>query len=135
MATYIRALALAGAAMVCLGPPLSMPGIAQTEAHPTPVHPSVPTLHLSDAQREQIRAAVSQESTDVSFDFKESKGAKSFVPARGAKLPKGVTPHALPQPLIHALPVLREFKYVKFKDQVLIVNPVTEEIVDLFPLT
>jgi hypothetical protein len=135
MTASIRRLALA-AAVACGSSMLLMPVAGQPSvASPTPIHPSVPTLHLSDADRAKIRTAVAQENTGVSFALKASKGAESFVPALGAKLPKGVTPHPLPRPLIYELPVLRQFKYVKFKDQVLIVNPISNEIVDLFPWT
>jgi hypothetical protein len=40
--------------------------------------------------------------------------------------------HALPRPLIYELPILREYAYVKFRDQILLVNPLTTEIVDIF---
>ena len=48
------------------------------------------------------------------------------------KLPKALKAHPLPRPLVYKLPVLKQYEYVKFKDQVLIVNPMTKEIVDVF---
>jgi hypothetical protein len=140
MAALVRSLSFVSVALVSIGPLMQSPATSAraqqaTIANPTPIHPSVPQLHLSDEQRAQIRAAVSHENSDVSFEFKASKGAKSFVPELGSRLPKGVTPHPLPRPLIYQLPVLREYKYVKFKDDILIVNPITKEIVDLFPQT
>jgi hypothetical protein len=63
------------------------------------------------------------------------KSAASFEPAVGGKLPKGVLAQPLPRPLIYELPTLREYTYVKFRDQILIVNPLTNEIVDMFPLS
>src|SRR5262245_2842473 len=61
---------------------------------------SVPPLTLSQAQREKIGAAVRSEDTEVSFALKNAKGAQSFEPSVGTKLPKGVGLHPLPQPLI-----------------------------------
>jgi Protein of unknown function (DUF1236) len=104
-----------------------------TAANPVPDHPSVPSpLQLSDAQRAQIRAALNQEQTDVSLKDKETKSAASFEPAVGAKLPKELKGHALPQQLVYELPALGEYTYVKFRDQILIVKPLTNEIVDIF---
>jgi Protein of unknown function (DUF1236) len=107
-----------------------------TVANPIPVRPSVPPpLQLSDAQRAQIRAAINQEHTEMSADeFKKMKSAASFEAALGAKLPKGILAHALPQVLTDELPSLKEYDYVKFHDQILIVNPVTTEIVNMIPL-
>jgi Protein of unknown function (DUF1236) len=103
-----------------------------TAANPAPDHPSVPPpLQLSDAQRAQIRTALDQENSDVSFELKTAKPAASFEPTVGTKVPKGVTAHPLPRPLIYEVPVLREYTYVKFRDRILIVNSVTREIVDM----
>jgi len=94
---------------------------------------SVPPLTLSQAQREKIGAAVRSEDTEVSFALKNAKGAQSFEPSVGTKLPKGVGLHPLPQPLIAEIKPLARYTYVKFKHQVLIVNPMTRGIVDMFP--
>jgi hypothetical protein len=45
-----------------------------------------------------------------------------------------VQAHALPRPLIYQVPILEEYTYVKFRDQILIVNPLTNEIVDMFAM-
>jgi Asp-tRNA(Asn)/Glu-tRNA(Gln) amidotransferase A subunit family amidase len=130
----VHRFAIVGATAGCIVMAVSVTAIAQgtdTAANPIPDRPSVPPLpQLSDAQRGQIRAALNQEHTDVSFA--ETKSAASFEPAVGAKLPKGVQAQPLPQPLISQVPTLREYTYVKFRDQILIVNPLTEEIVDMF---
>ena len=94
---------------------------------------SVPPLALSQAQREKIGAAVRSEDTEVSFALKNAKGAQSFQPLVGAKLPKGLGLHPLPQPLVAEIKPLERYTYLKFKHQVLIVNPMTREIVDMFP--
>jgi Protein of unknown function (DUF1236) len=106
---------------------------ANTTANPIPARPSVPPLQLSDMQRAQIRAALKQKHSEVSFALKKTKSAASFEPAVGAKLPKGVQSHPLPRPLIYQVPILKEYTYVKFRDQILIVNPLTKKVADLFP--
>ena len=135
--TLVHRFAIVGATAGCMVMAASVAATAQgtgTAANPAPDHPSVPSpLQLTDPQRAQIRAALDQERSDVSFELKTAKPAASAKPAVGDKLPKGVTAHPLPRPLIYELPVLREYKYVKFRDQILIVNPVTDEIIDMFP--
>jgi hypothetical protein len=95
--------------------------------------PSLPPLALSQAQRESIRQAVSSEDAEVSFALKEAKGAESFEPSVGAKVPNALKLHPLPRPLIYQMQPLKRYTYIKFKHQVLIVNPMTREIVDMFP--
>jgi hypothetical protein len=95
----------------------------------------VPPLQLSDSQRADIRAVLGKEHTGVSFGLKTAKSSEPFEPKVGARLPKGLTPHPLPSPLIDSIPVLRVYTYIKFRDQILIVNPMTREIVDQFPQT
>jgi len=94
---------------------------------------SVPPLALSQAQREKIGAAVRSQDTEVSFALKNAKGTQSFQPSVGAKVPKGLGLHPLPQPLVAQIKPLAHYTYVKFKHQVLIVNPMTRDIVDVFP--
>jgi hypothetical protein len=135
MHSIVHRFAIAAATIACMLMAAPVAAIAQgtgTAANPAPDHPSVPTpLQLTDPQRAQIRAALDQEHTDVNFEEKETKAAAAAKPAVGAKLPKGVTAHPLPQVLISQVPVLREYKYVKFRDQILIVNSVTTEIVEM----
>jgi len=97
--------------------------------------PSLPKLNLTDAQREQIRKGVLTEHTEVEFRLKATKSAKDFTPTVGTKLPKGIEGHSLPSAVLAQLPQLRDYKYVKIKDQVLIVNAMTKTIVDMFSET
>jgi hypothetical protein len=135
MPTFVHRFAIVGATAGCIVA-VSAAAIAQgtgTAANPIPARPSAPpSLQLSDAQRAQIRAALKQEHSDVSFNEKETQSAASFEPAIGAKLPKELVKQALPRPLIYEVPILREYTYVKLRDQILIVNPLTTEIVDMF---
>jgi hypothetical protein len=92
-------------------------------------------LQLDNPQREQIRKAVLTEHTEVEFQLPETKPAKDFNPTVGAKLPSSLTPVGLPQPLLTQLPQLRNYDYLKVKNQVLIVNAMTHTIVDMFSET
>jgi hypothetical protein len=98
-------------------------------------NPALPKLNLTNNQREQIRKGVLTEHTEVEFRLKATKGAKNFTPAVGAKLPKGVKGYSLPSAVLSQLPQLRDYTYVKMKDQVLIVDAMTGKIVDVFSET
>jgi hypothetical protein len=71
------------------------------------------------------------EHNEVEFRLKTAKSAKDFTPAVGAILPKGVKAQSLPITVLARMPELRDYMYVKMKDQVLIVNGLTNEIVDM----
>lgn len=94
---------------------------------------SVPPLHLSDAQRNQIQQALRGEDTEVTFGTKTTKPTESFNPTVGAKIPASLKPHSLPPPVLSQMPELKQYSYLKFKHQVLIVDPMSGKIVDMFP--
>lgn len=100
-----------------------------------PQTPSLPKLNLTNTQRETIRRAVLTEHNEVEFRLAATKAAKDFSPAIGAKIPKGVKAQSLPTPVLSQIAELRDYMYVKMKDQVLIVNGMTNEIVDIFSET
>ncbi|WP_024515244.1 DUF1236 domain-containing protein [Bradyrhizobium sp. Tv2a-2] len=100
-----------------------------------PQNSSLPTLNLTNMQRESIRKAVLTEHNEVEFRLKATKAAKDFNPVVGATIPKGVKAQSLPTAVLSQLPELRDYMYVKMKDQVLIVNGMTNKIVDIFPDT
>ena len=100
-----------------------------------PQNPSLPKLDLTNTQREQIRKAVLTEHNEVEFRLAPTKSAKNFTPTVGAKIPKGIKAQSLPTPVLSQMPELRDYMYVKMKDQVLIVNGMTSEIVDVFAET
>jgi Protein of unknown function (DUF1236) len=95
--------------------------------------PSIPPLRLSPTQRTEIQQALRSEDTEVSFALKSAKGAQNFTPSVGAKVPTALKLHPLPRPLVYEIQPLKRYSYVKFKHQVLIVNPMSREIVDMFP--
>jgi hypothetical protein len=95
-------------------------------------NPKLPPLHLSDAQRDRIREVLAGKNTEVDFALKSAKPSQSFAPEVGAKIPSGLHPHALPPPLIGEMPLLKRYSYLKFKQQVLIIDPMNRKIVDMF---
>jgi hypothetical protein len=107
--------------------------LVQSIPPPVSQNPAVPPLHLSDAERAKIQQALSQQNTEVSFELKQAKPSENFEPSVGAAVPKGLKPHPLPRPLIYEIPQLKRYTYLKFKHQVLIVNPMNNKIVDVFP--
>src|SRR5689334_622979 len=94
-----------------------------------------PQLQLSDAQRTRIREVLNTKHTAASLDVKKNKSAQSFEPKVGERIPKALKGEAFPRPLISEIPETKRFTYLKFKDQVLIVDPVNNKIVDMFPET
>jgi hypothetical protein len=100
-----------------------------------PVNAALPPFKLSDAELARIQEVLATQHADVSLNLKKTAAAKSFEPKLGVAIPKGLEPQAFPLPLISEIPVTRQYGYLKFEGQVLIVNPMTKKIVDLFPET
>jgi hypothetical protein len=73
-----------------------MRGAVELNGTKVPQNPKLPDLNLTNKQREQIRKGVLGRNTEVEFQQKSTKPAKDFVPAVGAKLPKGLEGHSLP---------------------------------------
>ncbi len=133
-----RCASLAGILAATLAVPAFAAGTAsgaveQTIPPPVSQNLALPALHLSDDQRAKIQQAVSGENTEVQFSLKSNKPAKGFQPLVGAKIPAGLHPHTLPPPLLAEMPALKRYTYLKFKKQVLIINPMSRKIVDMFP--
>ncbi|MGE5366623.1 MAG: hypothetical protein ACM3PO_05045 [Betaproteobacteria bacterium] len=98
-------------------------------------NPSLPQLHLNAAQREQIRQTLLTKHTEVEFRLKTTQSVKDFDPKIGAKLPKGIKPDGLPSELTQQMPQLADYGYSKMKDQILLVDAMTGNIVDIIPET
>src|SRR5262249_5475725 len=109
------------------------PGSMTQSTSPTAAQkPRLPPLALSQAQRERIRQAVSSEDTEVSFALKSAKAAESFEPSIRPQVPHAFNLDPLQQQLTYQMQPLKRYTYIKFKHQVLIVNPMTRKIVDMF---
>lgn len=134
--SIIAALAIIfGGTALSLAQPNVEGAIELSNGTKVPQKPSLPKLDLTNTQREQIRKAVLTEHNEVEFRLKATKAAKDFSPAVGATIPKGVKAQSLPTPVLSQMPELRDYLYVKMKDQVLIVNGMTNKIVDMFSET
>jgi hypothetical protein len=107
--------------------------VDQSIPPPLAQNPSIPPLHLSDSDRAKVQQALRAQDTEVSFGLKTAKPAETFNPSVGAAIPASLKPHAFPQPLVQDVPALQRYTYLKFKQQVLIVNPMTRKIADIFP--
>ena len=106
--------------------------VEQTIPPPVAQNPKPPPLRLSDDQRAKIRQALKGENTEVQFSLKSNTPSQGFQPSVGAKVPAGLHPHTLPPPLLAEMPALERYGYLKFKQQVLIVDPMSRKIVDMF---
>src|ERR1700746_4211858 len=110
-----------GGSALSLAQPNAQGAVELSNGTKVPQNPSLPKLNLTDVQREQIRKAVLTEHNEVEFRLKATKSAKNFTPIVGATIPKGVKAQSLPTPVLSQIPELRDYMYVKMKDQVLIV--------------
>lgn len=114
----------------------AQPGdVVQSIPPPLSQNPQLPKLNLTDAQRAKIKQVLQTKNTEVDFALKTNKPAQSFDPAVGAAIPGMLKAHSLPPPLIYEMPALKRYTYLKFKGQVLIINPMTHKIVDIFSET
>jgi len=109
--------------------------VIQSVPPPVSQKPQLPPVNLTDDQRAKIRQVLSTRNTEVTFQLKTTKPAQSFEPMVGAKVPMGLKAHSLPPPLIYEIPALKHYTYLKLKGQVLIVDPMTGKIVDMFSET
>jgi hypothetical protein len=125
--------ALLAAAPAAIGAESGQGAVEQSIPPSVTQAPSLPPLHLSDEQRGKIRQALSGVNSEVDFQLKSNKPAEGFAPSVGAKIPSGLHPHTLPPPLLDAMPLLKRYTYLKFKQQVLIIDPMSRKIVDMFP--
>jgi hypothetical protein len=109
--------------------------VEQSNGNVVPQNPSLPKLNLNDGQREQIRQTLLTKDTEVEFNLKTTKSAKNFTPKIGATLPKGVKSLGLPSELTQQIPQLADYGYSKMKDQILLVNEMTNKIANIIPET
>ena len=120
---------------IVLGLQIIPPAAAEPGPMNKAVHeqPTLPPLQLTDAQRDRIRQALSRRQTEINPNTKTVKPAAAFEPAVGAKLPSQLKAHPLPRPLVYEIPVLKRFMYVKFKHEVVIINPLTRVVAAVLP--
>lgn len=82
------------------------------------------STQLSEQQRTNVRERFSRagvqrnRETNVNFDIRV-----------GASVPRSVTLHALPSDVIEVVPAYRNYRYVYVRDEIVIVDPVSYEVV------
>jgi hypothetical protein len=57
--------------------------VEQSDSTVVPQNPSLPKLHLNEAQRERIRQTLLTKDTEVEFRLSTTKSAKDFTPKIG----------------------------------------------------
>src|SRR5262245_57511174 len=78
------------------------PGAVEQQGGAVSQNVKLPALHLTNAQREQVRKAVLSKHSDVEFRLKSTKSANRV----GATLPQGLVPDGFPDSVIGQLPQL-----------------------------
>jgi hypothetical protein len=106
--------------------------VEQTGAAAVPQDKKPAPLQLTDEQREHIRKVLGTTHTKIEPPKSAPATQKEFKPVVGEQLPKGFNVDGLPQQLAVEIPILKQYGYVKFGDQILIVDPTTNKIVDQF---
>jgi hypothetical protein len=107
--------------------------VEQTGASAVPQDIKPPPLKLTDAQRDQIRKVLTPIHTETKPTKTSTQAERDFKPAIGATVPGGFHVDGLPQPLISEIPVLKQYGYLKFNNQILIVDGTTKKVVEQIP--
>ena len=88
---------------------------------------SRPSMQLSQDQRTRIRAVIGKEHAP------RLSGTEHFDITVGARVPRDVHIAVLPEDIVSIVPEYRGFDYILVGDNILIVDPVTLEIVAVIP--
>jgi hypothetical protein len=86
------------------------------------------SVQLSQDQRTRIQAVIGKEHAP------HFSGSEHFDMTVGAKVPRDVHVAALPEDIVTIVPEYRGFDYIVVGDNILIVDPVTLEIVAVIPV-
>jgi len=85
---------------------------------------AAPPPTLSAAQRAEIFAAVSKEKSKITPPL-------AFSPAVGAKVPPSIALYPMPDSNLANIPAIRPYQYTVIKDEVVLVDPTTLQVVDI----
>ena len=107
--------------------------VPQTGAGAVPQSVRPRPLQLTDSQRVRIQQVLTTTHSETTLTKKSTPAEQNFRPQVGAKIPGGFHPHGIPKPLITEIPMLKQYAYMKFNNQILIVDGTTKEIVDVIP--
>jgi len=102
---------------------------------PVPQSVKPPALTLTDEQRQKIRKELSVQHNDLTLAATASPAEKDFTPSVGAAIPGPFQEkeEALPAELAKEVPALRQYTYLKFNKQILLIDPTTHKVVDQIP--
>jgi hypothetical protein len=131
--TLAAALALTGFSAAAQTTGAKSGAVEQTGSSAVPQDVKPAPLKLTDQQREQIRKVLTTTHNETTLTKKSTPDEKNFKPAVGAKVPGGFHVTGLPQPLISEIPVLKQYAYLKFNNQILIVDATTKKVVEQIP--
>jgi hypothetical protein len=107
--------------------------VPQTGAGAVPQNIKPSPLQLTDAQRVRVRTVLTTTHSETTLTKKSSPAQKSFKPQVGEKIPGGLHPHGIPKPLITEIPILKQYAYLKFDNEILIIDAMSKKIVDMIP--
>jgi hypothetical protein len=85
--------------------------VEQSSGNKVLQNPTLPTLNLTNGQREQIRKTLLARNTQIEFKMKETKPAENFEPKIGVKLPAAIKPTGIPGELSQQIPQLADYGY------------------------
>jgi hypothetical protein len=120
------------AIVVTAGPALAQnPGTSGGGGQPSPgrnaadAPQNVPSLQLSDAQRQTIYQSISTRRS------KKDTAPPGFRPAVGAQVPASIKLEPLPKAVVELVPKTADFQYAFVANQVLIVDPRSRTVVEV----
>lgn len=144
-----RGISLAGAALLLIAPGMAaaapqgntqypaavMQSNTTGSATPVPQSVKLPPLKLTDQDRQKIRDALTKQNDRIALTKKSTQEEKDFKPAVGGKVPAGFAKQgdALPQELVREIPTLKAYSYLVYNNQIMIVDPMSKKVVDVFP--
>jgi hypothetical protein len=85
-----------------------------------------PPLQLTEPQRQSIVDAVALEHT-------HQLTPKGFKPEVGMKVEKAIHSNPMPRPLVYEIPLLRQYYYAKLDRNVLVIEPMSQKVVEVLP--
>ena len=86
---------------------------------------NVPSLALSQSQRQTIYQSISNQQT------KRDTAPVGFRAAAGAHVPDSVKIEPLPKTIVELMPQLKEYEYAFMANQVLIIDPRSRTVVEV----
>jgi hypothetical protein len=86
---------------------------------------AVHEIDLSDDQRKMVFQSLDKDMPDAAT----ASGRSETPLAPGTELPDGISMHEFPPSVVTAVPAIRDYKYVKLNDRILVVAPANRIVV------